>query len=104
MIGIIEVRKSLLDPPREAYALDISYGGMSFNLDQPLNGNVEVIIHFTNGKGKVLKETVAGRVIWCKPIGSLYRAGIEFENLNDYDHPQLFTYIKGFTGSATHQP
>lgn len=87
----------------EAFALDISYGGMAVNLDQLLEGHVEVMIHFTNDKAKSLKETVAGHVIWHKSFGSFYRIGIEFDNLNDQDHPQLLTYIKGFTGSPTSQ-
>ena len=91
MIGVMEIRKSPLDPPMEGYALDISYGGMAVNLEHPIDGNVEVIIQFQGTAGRNIKETVTAHVIWCKSYGSFYRAGIEFDHLNDHDHPRLLT-------------
>lgn len=104
MVGIVEIRKSPLDPPIEAYALDISYGGIAVNVTLPLAGKVNVTIYFTAGSGEKIGETVSGHIIWCKPSKALYKVGIEFDGLNANDHPQLFNYIKAFTGSAAPQP
>jgi hypothetical protein len=52
MIGVMEIRRSPLDPLMEGYALDISYGGMAVDLEQPIDGNVEVIIHFQSTAGR----------------------------------------------------
>jgi c-di-GMP-binding flagellar brake protein YcgR len=105
MIGVIHVKKSPQEPPVEGYALDISYGGMAVNLDYAVQGKIEVIVQFPDEAGRKTQETVLAHVVWCKSYGPFYRTGIEFDNLNERDHPQLLTYIKGYTGPpAPHSP
>jgi hypothetical protein len=97
-IGTLTVRLTPSDPPLKAYALDISYGGMSIQSEEALKGQIEATIFFADGMGGKVGETVRGRVIWSRPFDSFYRSGIEFDGLSPKDNVLTLRAIRAFTG------
>ena len=97
-IGTVVVRANPSDPPRKAYALDISYGGMAVQSEESLKGRIEATIFFADGMGGKVGETVRGRVIWCKPFDVFYRSGIEFDGLHPQDNVLTLRVIQAITG------
>jgi len=94
MIGLVEVRKDPNDPPQEAYAINISYGGLALYIKQPLMGKVTAKLYFGDGTGKKIGETVVGQVVWQEKTGSWYAIGLQFEDLNPQDHSMILGFLK----------
>jgi c-di-GMP-binding flagellar brake protein YcgR len=103
-IGTVAVRANPSASFLKAYALDISYGGMAIQSEEALKGQIEATIFFADGKGGKIGENVRGRVIWCKPFGSFYRSGIEFDPLSPQDNILTLKAIRAFTGPRSDQP
>ena len=98
MIGLVEVRKNPTDPPLEAYAVNISYGGMAVYSKDPLSGQVYVKLYFVDGTGKKVDETVAGQVVWQEYVGSWYAVGVQFKGLNPQNHSMTLGFLKWSVG------
>ncbi len=79
-----------------AYSCNVSYGGMGFYSTGPVQSDREVVIKiwYTPHTDLGLAETVNGTVKWCKPIGQLYGAGVEFTGLHSNHQPLLYSYIE----------
>lgn len=98
MLGPAEVRLNHSATPIKAYILNISYGGIAIQSTEALKGRVHVTILFANIVGHRMGETVAGRVVWCQPYDTMYRAGIELEELNHEEHSLTMQILHDFTG------
>ncbi len=98
MIGLVEVRKDPSDSPAEAYAINISYGGMAVYSKNPLSGRVYIKLYFGDGTGKKIDETVVGQIVWQEQMGSWYVMGVQFKGLNPQDHSMTLGFLKWSDG------
>jgi hypothetical protein len=94
LIGLVEIRKEMGNPPLEAYAINISYGGLAVYIKNPLTGKVYVTLYFGDGTGKKLDETIIAKVVWQEKTGSWYALGLRFEELNLQDHSMILGFLK----------
>ena len=94
LIGLVEIRKEVGDPPLEAYAINISYGGVAIYIKNSLTGKVYITLYFGDGTGKKLDETVVGKIVWQEKTGSWYALGLQFEDLNPQDHSMICGFLK----------
>jgi Tfp pilus assembly protein PilZ len=80
----------------EAYSCNVCYGGMGFYGSSPVRVGKEVLIKlFYSPDGNTeLVESITGNIRWCKPIGKMYGAGVQFKELDPNQQPLLFSYIE----------
>jgi c-di-GMP-binding flagellar brake protein YcgR len=93
-IGLAEVRRKSTGSKTQALTVNISDGGMGFYVREPLSGEVEVKLFFTGKNGRQVIETLMGRTVWQKPVGSWYAVGIEFSNLDPQKHPNTVLFLE----------
>jgi Tfp pilus assembly protein PilZ len=96
MMAHLTVQYSGSDESFEAYSCNVCYGGMGFYSSNPVQVGREILIKiFYSPDGNTeLLENIAGTVRWCKPIGKMYGAGVQFKVLDPDRQPLLFTYIE----------
>lgn len=80
----------------KAAATDISHGGIGLHCGQriPVGDEVILIIGFLNSDHLIRFETIRGFVKWCRTQNPGYSAGIEFEKLNNEQHPRLLDFLE----------
>lgn len=94
LIGLVEVRRNPTDPPVEAHAINISYGGLAIYIEKSLTGRVEMRLFYGDGTGKWIDETVSGQVMWQQKVGTWYATGIQFDELNPQDHSMTLGFLE----------
>jgi c-di-GMP-binding flagellar brake protein YcgR len=98
IIGLVEIRKDPEGSFTEAYAINISYGGLAVYSKNPLTGRVYVKLYFGDGTGKKIDETVVAQVVWQESVGSWYAVGLQFKGLNPQDHSMTLGFLKWSVG------
>jgi two-component system cell cycle response regulator len=80
----------------EAYAFNISYGGLGVYAQKPIavKSRIRAYIPFTDPEGKNLEETMEGIVRWVKAFNGHYGFGIEFEELDKKEHTMTLNFIQ----------
>ncbi len=80
----------------EAYSCNICYGGIGLYSLSPVSVGKEVLIKifYSPDSNTELVETITGTVRWCKSIGKMYGAGVQFKVLDPNQQPLLFSYIE----------
>jgi hypothetical protein len=98
IIGLVEIRKDPKGSFVEAYAINISYGGLAVYSKNPLTGQVYVKLYFGDGTGKKIDETAVAQVAWQERVGSWYAVGLQFKGLNPQDHSMTLGFLKWSVG------
>ena len=80
----------------EAYANNVSYGGMGLYCRKPLPVGQEVWakIDFINARTQQQWEAIAGTIRWCRPVGFWFAAGLEFKRLDRDEHAILVSFLE----------
>jgi c-di-GMP-binding flagellar brake protein YcgR len=102
MIAAAVIRANLSGPPVEAHVLNISYGGAGIYVKEPLTGKVQIVINLTVAAGKQKAETVSGKVIWKRPVGSWYVVGVSFDGLDNNEHTHILSFLDRALGCDSH--
>ena len=79
----------------EGLSLDVSPGGMRIYGPKPLRVGSCIIldIAFHVNHGGYITETISAMVKWCKPEENMHAVGIEFNNLDSNEHPNLVAFL-----------
>jgi c-di-GMP-binding flagellar brake protein YcgR len=93
------------EPKVEGLSLDVSPGGMRIYSPKPLavGGCIMLDIAF-QADGKQITETISAIVKWCKPEESMHAVGIEFNNLDSNEHPNLVTFLEQHRSTKEKRP
>jgi Tfp pilus assembly protein PilZ len=80
----------------EAYANNISYGGMGLYTKNPLPVGQPVCarIRLLDPHEIQERETITGCVRWCRPVGAFFAAGIEFDRIDEDLNPGLVSFLE----------
>lgn len=76
----IQFKRSDIKPELPSNLVNISLGGLSFSLPDPITIGDEVNIIINHVKPPV---ELIGKVRWCRKYSELYDVGLEFNNLKD---------------------
>jgi len=93
MIGLIDIKSEPGGSKVEAYAINISYGGMAIYSKQLLTGRLQIKLYYEDGTGQRLGETVTGKVAWKRETGEWYAIGLQFDELNKKDHSMTLDFV-----------
>lgn len=96
LVTMARITPHELQAGAEALVRDISTGGIGVYVKgRYQQGDMLLVkISFDAGDGKIIKESLTGRVAWVKPLEEGHLAvGIEIPNM-ERRYPGLFAYIK----------
>jgi len=80
----------------EAYANNVSYGGMGLYCRKPLPVGQEVWakIDFINARTQQQWEAIAGTIRWCRPAGFWFAAGLDVKRHDRDEHGVLISFLE----------
>jgi c-di-GMP-binding flagellar brake protein YcgR len=96
LIASLEIMLPDRGPKIEGLSLDVSPGGMRIYSPKPLRVGSCIIldIAFQADDGEHITETISAMVKWCKPEENMHAVGIEFNNLDSNEHPNLVAFLE----------
>jgi PilZ domain len=99
MLAKAEVRigeNSSLNP---SHVANVSRAGIGLYINKvlPVDGDVTIILHFTDHDGNEFTEKIHGKVAWCQKA---FAAGITLNPLNKKEHHHLASFLEVLENSS----
>jgi hypothetical protein len=93
-MGPVEVNL-LGRPPREGYLASIGRGGLGLYLGEQVAAPQLLLVNLRLAAGEADEELkLAARVRWARAAGSLWMAGVAFEQMSDARYERLLRHLK----------
>jgi hypothetical protein len=84
IMGLLYLRPEGQKRRREAYVANISKEGIGVYLHKSLRPGLTVAVTLMTSESiPVEEQDLQARVVWCKPIGEIYHAGLRLLDLTE---------------------